>query len=259
LTAAPPRKGLLVLAYHAISPTWHDPLCVPPDTFRAQLRRLADAGYRSVSVRQAASGTATGRRVAITFDDAFESAARVAKPILDELGWTATVFVPTRPVTTREPMRWLGGGIARRPEEDAELRAMSWRDVELLAAAGWEVGSHSRTHRRLSELPDDELTEELEGSRRELVDHVGRCDAVSYPWGEVVPRVVAAARRAGYSAGSGLGGRFRFGDPMAVPRVVIAREDGARGFALKTAPAMWLLRSTAAWTLAERARTILRG
>lgn len=244
----PARRGLLVLAYHAISPSWRHPLSTTPEAFRSQLGLLAARGYRGVTFSDAATSPSRDRRVAVTFDDAFRSAALHGKPILGEFGWPATVFVPTTPVTTREPMHWLGG-------QGGEVESMTWDDLEELAAHGWEVGSHSRTHRLLSELPSAEAAEELAGSREEIRVRIGSCDGISYPWGEVGPTVVEAARSAGYSTGSGLAGRFRFGDPMRVPRVAIADADGTgRRFRLKISPLFWRARATPAWALVERAR-----
>jgi peptidoglycan/xylan/chitin deacetylase (PgdA/CDA1 family) len=254
MTAAPARRGLLVLAYHAVTDDWRDPLAVTPETFRSHLRLLARGGYRPLTFSEAATTPSTRRRVAITFDDAFASAARWGAPILAELGWPATVFVPTQPVEKQEPMLWLGADVERTPEELEHMRAMTWGDVERLAGAGWEVGSHTQTHRRLSELDRESVDGELRGSRDELVRRFGRCEAISYPWGEVVAAVVAAAKRAGYSTGSGLGGRFRFGDAMTVPRVAIAREDGGARYALKTSPLFWRVRGSRLWERVERAR-----
>ena len=246
--SSPSRRGLLVLAYHAVTPTWRHPLAVAPEAFRAQLRLLVSRGYRGVTFGEAAHTESSARRVAITFDDAFASVASAGRPILAELGWPATVFVPTVPVETREPMRWLGGG-------GSEVLPMSWDDVEELAASGWEIGSHTRTHRLLSRLPPEEVAEELSGSRREILRRVGRCDAISYAWGEVEPGVIEMAREAGYTSGSGLAGQFRFGDPMRVPRFAVAGADGTRArFRIKTSPLVWLARSTPAWRLLDSLR-----
>jgi len=250
---APAHRGLLVLAYHAISSDWDDPLSLAPETFRSQLESLAASGYRGVTFSEAATSAATEKRVAVTFDDAFASAAVHAPPVLDELGWPATVFAPTVPVETQEPMRWLGSAA-----DDRVRVAMTWGDLNQLADNGWEIGSHTRTHRRLSELRDDELGDELGRSREEIEAHVGRCSSISYPWGEVSRRVVDAARADGYETGSGLGGRFRFGDPMAVPRVALARGDGALGWRLKTSPLTWNLRSSAVWVVFEGVRGLAR-
>jgi peptidoglycan/xylan/chitin deacetylase (PgdA/CDA1 family) len=124
---------------------------------------------------------------------------------------------------------------------------MTWRQLEQLSETGWEIGSHSRTHRRLSQLDTDELEDELAGSREEIAGRLGACTSISYPWGEVHPRVVAAAQRAGYTAASGLDGRFRRGDPMAVPRFAVSGADGPLRFRLKTSGWFWALRSTPGW------------
>lgn len=246
----------LALAYHAVAPAWRDPLCVTPETFARQLRTLAARGFRGTTLAEIARDGARGRRVAITFDDAFASAADWALPVLDDLGWPATVFVPTEPVTHRQPMRWLLED-RWRAEADPHLVPMTWLQVETLADKGWEIGSHSRTHPRLSALDESALEAELADSRRAIVDHVGRCESISYPWGEVDARVVSRARRAGYSAGSGLGGRFRARDPMAVPRVAIGSADARLRYGLKTSEAVWFVRGTPLWSAAEALRRLV--
>jgi peptidoglycan/xylan/chitin deacetylase (PgdA/CDA1 family) len=235
------------VAYHAVTTRWPHPLAISPERLRLQLTRLAERGLRGVTLAQA------GERdtIAITFDDGFSSVASAAKPILDELGWRATVFVVTDAVGSGRPMLWLGGPADEAPQERLPL---TWEEVEALADAGWEIGSHSRTHRLLSALSDDELDEELAGSRDAVVGRVGACASISYPFGELDDRVVAAARRAGYSCGSGLAGRFVRGDELRIPRVAISGGDDSVRFALKTSSLFGLLRTTPAWTWLELLR-----
>jgi len=123
-----------------------------------------------------------------------------------------------------------------------------------LAEEGWEIGSHSRTHALLSTVGDAELEEEIEGSRAEIVENLGSCASIGYPWGEVDGRIVGAARRAGYKAGSGLAGRFVHDDPLRVPRLAVSGVDGSFRFALKTSGLLWTLRSTRLWDVLDRAR-----
>src|SRR5436305_1012677 len=89
------RSDTLVLCYHTISDTWGDTAAVRTTRFRRQLALLSSLGYRGVTFIEAVEGERRGRRVAVTFDDAFRSVLRVAFPILDRLGWPATVFVAT--------------------------------------------------------------------------------------------------------------------------------------------------------------------
>lgn len=237
----------LALAYHDISVSWQHDLAVTPETFAHQLARLAERGYTGVTLSELAAGSLDRRVVAITFDDGFRSVLTQAKPALDSLGWPGTVFAVTDGVGSPGGASWIGPSAAAQP-------LLAWHDLEALASAGWEIGSHGRTHRLLSKLEPAELADELEGSRRAVADRVGSCRSISYPWGEVDRRVVAAARGAGYTAGSGLAGRATPGDPLAVTRFAVGSADGALRFALKTSPAVQSLRRTAAWTAVTTVR-----
>jgi len=98
----------LVLCYHAISERWPADLSVRPAAFSRQLAFLADRGYRAVTFEEAVGGPDAGRRVAVTFDDAFTSVVTAAKPVLDRLGWVATVFAVSRFAATGGRLRWDG-------------------------------------------------------------------------------------------------------------------------------------------------------
>lgn len=239
----------LSLAYHAIDPHWRDPtLSVDPSAFATQMDGLAGRGYRGLTFSDAALGDHSDRVVSITFDDAYPSVLEHALPVLRGLGWPATVFAPTATVTSGRPMTWLGAGFA------AEKRQLTWPELGGLAEEGWEIGSHSRTHALLSTVDDAELDEEIAGSRAEIVERLGSCASIGYPWGEVNGRIVEAARRAGYTAGSGLAGRFVQGDPLRVPRLAISGVDGSFRLALKTSGLLWTLRSTRVWDVLDRVR-----
>jgi peptidoglycan/xylan/chitin deacetylase (PgdA/CDA1 family) len=246
-----PRR--LILCFHAVDPTWPDAwLSTPPAAFESLVRSLVHAGYRGATMTATVADDSTDLVAAITFDDAYSSVAAVAAPILARIGWPATVFVPTQPMLERGWMDWLGADIcAAHPVATAQLTP---DEVGALAEQGWEVGSHGRTHRMLSRLRDDELHEELARSRSELEAVAGSCTSISYPWGEVDPRVVDAARAAGYTTGTGLAGRFTWDDPLRVPRMMVAGSDRGLRLALKTSAATWALRATPLWGALDRVR-----
>jgi peptidoglycan/xylan/chitin deacetylase (PgdA/CDA1 family) len=237
----------LVLCYHAVDDTWHDlSLSVPSGIFRRQMEVLRAAGYEATTFASLATGDVTGgRALAVTFDDAFTSVATNAFPILSEFGWPATVFVPTEPVAQQTFMYWISDDV--RGHHPVAAAPLDWSSLADLAAAGWEIGSHSQTHRLLSLLSDDDLRAELEVSREEVAAHVGTCVSISYPWGEVDERVVRAARRAGYQAGAGLAGRFDWTEPLRFPRVTVAGQDGRFAFSVKSSRPFWRLRSLPIW------------
>lgn len=226
----------LALCYHAVSPTWPTALAVAPDQFEQQLALLARRGMRGVRFTDLATGPQPRGMVAITFDDAYRSVLELARPALDRLGWPATVFVPTAFPADGRPMSWPGIDHWMGSEHEDELRPMSWGELEELAAAGWEIGSHTQTHPRLTELDDPALAEELWRSREAVEARLGACPSIAFPYGDVDERVVAATRDAGYAAGAALGQRPR---PSAhdASRVGVWRADSPTRFRLKVSSA----------------------
>ena len=150
----------LFLCFHAVDATWLDPgLSVAPDVFTLLIASLAAAGYRGETFSSVVAATGSDRLVAVTFDDGFTSVATQAAPILDDVGWPASVFVPTAPIFDGGSMYWIGAGVRDlHPTATSHVTPEQIRD---LASRGWEVGSHSRTHRLLSRLTPAELDHEL--------------------------------------------------------------------------------------------------
>ena len=73
---------------------------------------------------------------------------------------------------------------------ESELAVMGWGELARLAEVGWEIGSHTRTHPGLPRLDDEPLRDELEGSRAEVEEHLGRpCRSLAYPYGDLDGRV----------------------------------------------------------------------
>jgi peptidoglycan/xylan/chitin deacetylase (PgdA/CDA1 family) len=243
-------NDLLVLCYHAVSPRWQMPYALTPSALRAQVARLLRAGYEPVTVSEAlgAPAAAGGRRLAVTFDDALVSVVAEALPVLDALGVPATVFACTDWVGRDAPMRigydrWLG------TPHEAQLHSLGWDELAALRDRGWEIGSHTCTHPRLTQLDDDALSRELVDSRRAVEQHLGGpCRALAYPHGDCDARVVAAAGSAGYDVALTARAGTGAADPLRVPRAVVLRDDGRARIALKTSVAARRLRgSDRAW------------
>jgi SAM-dependent methyltransferase len=104
-------------------------------------------------------------------------------------------------------------------------------DIARIAAAGHEIGFHTRGHRVLTELPDDELAHELADGRDELAAAAGApVELIAYPFGVADARVAAAARSAGYGAGFTVAPAAvtPASDPLLLPRVDAPYEPPAR-------------------------------
>lgn len=249
-------RDVLVLCYHAVSERWPASLSIAPAHLEEHLRLLASRGFRSVTFQEAVLRPPASRTVAITFDDAFRSVIELALPILSRAGFVATVFAPTAFVGTEEPMAWPGIDHWRDTEHASELAPMSWGELERLVGAGWEIGSHTRSHPRLPTLADDALKDELSRSRLDVERHLGRpCPSVAYPYGDHDARVVEAAGKAGYEAAGTLPARLtRNPGPLDWPRIVVTHADHPRRFRLKVASLTRRARATGAWSLLHAAR-----
>ena len=120
-----------------------------------------------------------------------------------------------------------------------------------LGRAGWEIGSHTRTHPRLPELDDAGAGRRARAARATSAsERLGRqCRSIAYPYGDHDARVAAAAREAGYLAGCGVRPLDDPQSPLQRARVGVYNGDDARRFRLKTSPAMRRLRASPAWRL----------
>jgi peptidoglycan/xylan/chitin deacetylase (PgdA/CDA1 family) len=238
----------LILAYHAVSSSWPSDLAIPEQTLRAQLSLLKRRGFVGMTFRdweqRRARRSLPKRSVVVTFDDGYASTLN-AKPILETLGYPATVFPVLRFVEGGEPLCWPGIERWRHSEHAEELQPLTWSQLEQLVTAGWEVGSHTVGHPLLPELPDEELESELHRSRAGIVDRLGSCDTIAYPYGEADERVARAAASAGYTAGCTLT-RFHLADePHLRPRVGLFSSDTGARLRAKLSPVSLTLRRSA--------------
>ncbi len=127
--------------------------------------------------------------VALTFDDGFANVMTEAVPLLEERGITATLFVV--PAHVGGSNDW-----ARRSSGIPALPLLGWADLGRLRDKGFDVGSHTRRHRRLSRCSGAELADEIEGAREDILVALGtRPVAFAYPYGDVDPRAAVVVER----------------------------------------------------------------
>ena len=228
----------LVLCYHAISENFPAALSTTPERFEAQLDLLLRRGYQPRTFTAAITEASKSKTVAVTFDDAYRSVLDLAKPIMDARGVPGTVFAPTDWVGRDEPMQWDGIDQWLGGPHEHELHCMTRDQLHELAEAGWEIGSHTCSHPRLTTVDDDTLTRELEESKQAL-----GCRSIAYPYGDVDQRVIDATRKAGYETAASLPkSGFRKTDPLDWPRVGVYHVDDLRRFKLKTSRLTRLIR-----------------
>jgi peptidoglycan/xylan/chitin deacetylase (PgdA/CDA1 family) len=79
---------------------------------------------------------------------------------------------------------------------------LTWPMIQEMHRAGITIGSHSRSHISLPAESLETVVDELEGSKREIEQHIGAPVAhFAYPGGQFTPRDVEALERTGYRFG----------------------------------------------------------
>jgi peptidoglycan/xylan/chitin deacetylase (PgdA/CDA1 family) len=188
---------LAILMYHSLDESGSR-VSLTPRQFARQLERLHDAAYTVLPLGEAltelwsagdASKSLSRRLAALTFDDGYASVHQVAAPLLDRLGWRATIFAVSEYLGSNN--RWPG-----QAEFVPSAQLLSWQQLGDLSRAGWEIGAHTRTHPDLTRLESPRLEDEIAGGKRQLEDRLGRCvELFAYPSGLYDERVRAIARR----------------------------------------------------------------
>ena len=208
----------------------------------------------SESERRRQEGSLPPRSVVVTFDDGYASTVR-AGPILDRFGFPGTVFVVTSFVDSQELMSWEGVAHWLSSEHAANMQPLSWPSLGSLVERGWEIGSHTVTHPRLPFVDDEQLAYELETSRQAIVDRLGSCKSIAYPYGLANATVAHAAARAGYLAGATLSAAHRVDEPLRRPRVGIYAGDTGIRLRAKMSPIVNRTRRMRTFALLAGART----
>lgn len=128
-----------ILMYHYLSvppanaDAYRRDLSVTPANFEAQLKYLADNGYKTISLYDLHAHLNSGaplpaKPIIITFDDGYRDAYEFAFPLLRKYGMLATFFIVTDFAGSDNP------------------DYMRWPQIQELSKAGMSIESHSRTH-----------------------------------------------------------------------------------------------------------------
>ncbi|HSK49829.1 MAG TPA: polysaccharide deacetylase family protein [Solirubrobacterales bacterium] len=225
---------LLVLCYHGVSETWPAATSVRPGDFEEQLRHFSRRGYVGATLTTALTAPPAERTLVVSFDDAHRSVLEQAAPIMERLGIPGTVFVPTDYAGGDAPMAWSGYDEWLGTEHEGELLCLGWGELGGLAATGWEVGSHTCSHPRLSQLDDEQIARELRESKQICEERLGvPCRSLAYPYSDYDDRAVAAALEAGYSYAVTVPRRPTAPLPLQWPRVGAYQGESARRIALR--------------------------
>lgn len=180
-----------ILLYHHVAENLpYNPYNMEPADFDAQMKWLHDNGYQTINVNDLAvlirqGGQIPLRPVIITFDDGNLDIYQNAYPILKQYGFSATFFVVSQYIN--------GAGM------------VSSDQLKELIANGWEIGSHSSSHKDLTEQGVD-LVREIRGSKEDMEYWLGvPIRTFAYPFGKIDDNILNMTFNADYDSAVGLG------------------------------------------------------
>lgn len=192
---------VIILMYHIIDKPLapeEEKYCCTPENFEKQMRYLHRSGYTPVPLDKFVDmldgkDACPEHSVVITFDDGFECLVNKALPVLQKYDIPSTVFVPSDLIGDNNA--WMHNrGFPRR-------RLLTKPQLLELSNAGVSIGSHTRTHVRLTDISNDRLGDEINTSKKILEDAVGcKVDYFAYPYGLYNEQTLAVVKRAGYRA-----------------------------------------------------------
>jgi peptidoglycan/xylan/chitin deacetylase (PgdA/CDA1 family) len=211
--------SVVVLQYHFVATDTPASTSVTPAQFAAHLEAIDASGATVLPLAEALEALHAGRTLpetalAITFDDAYESIAEAAHPLLRARGWPYTIFVNPEPIDGRH------GGF------------LSWDQLRQLATEGVTIGNHGLRHDYMVRgesqgLPAPAAPAYETYLETQVLDAQARIDAelgaqpklFAYPYGEFAPTLQSWLKAQGYAAfGQHSGPLWAGSDPQALPR-----------------------------------------
>jgi peptidoglycan/xylan/chitin deacetylase (PgdA/CDA1 family) len=200
-----------------------DYLTIEQGLFFKHIEHLA-ANYSIIQIRdvltfQTRYDNLPPNPIIISFDDSLKDNIEYALPILDQFKVSAIFFIIAG---------YLGKNNAWNHRAYRFSNHMNSDDLKNLIQAGYEIGSHSLTHQRLTKLSNEQLKKEFAESRQIITDIIGVSpDAFSYPYGGVDKRCSSlcgkyyklgfSSSRQGYSDWTV--------DPMNIQRIYVSPDD----------------------------------
>ncbi|MFQ2907281.1 polysaccharide deacetylase family protein [Aeromonas allosaccharophila] len=222
------RREMPVIMYHrfieqdsekGVHGTW-----MPIAMFEKHLRLMKWLGYETLTFRDLADKGFIHRLqygkkyLMITADDGYQDNLTRMLPLLEKYGYKAVVYV----VTGEGYNRW---DVEHPTNPDTKVSLMSGEQVKALAASGYvEIGGHTLTHPRLSQLTAEQQAHEIQENKRQLEALLGHpLLSFAYPYGDMNDSAKEQAIAAGYhfAVATNSGPKAMHQDPYQIRRIAI--------------------------------------
>jgi peptidoglycan/xylan/chitin deacetylase (PgdA/CDA1 family) len=190
--------GWPILTYHHVGPRQRGArikgLYVSSRLFARQMSELQEGGFSAAAYPPSADATSKiERQVWLTFDDGFKDVFEHGLPVLRKLRFTGIQFLVSSLLGKTNEWQQCVGDVTEPLMDSGQVR--EW------LAAGQQIGSHTQTHPRLTELSSSAAQEEIAASKKSLEDTFGvAVEHFCYPYGDWNATVRDLAKAAGYKS-----------------------------------------------------------
>ncbi len=213
-------EGVPALVFHKLGALPHGvklkSLYVDEGLFAWQMRNLRGGGFSAASLDDWRGFSAPDpARAVLTFDDGSRTVLRHAIEELSVNRFTGIQFIVAGAI----------GGVNHwdvRENGEAADPLMDAAEIREWLAAGHEIGAHTLTHPRLTEIPSDRAKEEISASKKMIEDTFGIVVRhFCYPYGKWNRRVRDLVEEAGFETAVTLefGVNSAVRDPFALKRI----------------------------------------
>lgn len=207
------RQEVPILCYHQIR-DWRSTdsktaqnYIVPVQTFKEQIKMLADSGYHTVLPDQLYAYLTTGaalppKPIMLTFDDTDLEQFTEAAPEMKKYGFKGVFFVMT--VSLGRP------------------HYMSKEQVKQLSDDGHAIGSHTWDHHNVKQYQGQDWVTQIEKPSKQLEAITGKpIHYFAYPFGLWNPQAIPQLKQRGFVAAFQLSGKRDPNDPLHTIRRII--------------------------------------
>jgi len=187
------QEGHPILCYHKIALPPKQArikgLYLEPKLFLRQINEIKQAGL-AFSFPES-STVSKKETITITFDDGFVSNLIEAVPLMKKVGVQAINYLVADRIGQTSDWEAREGGEADPLMDESQVR--EW------LTAGHQIGAHTCTHPRLSQISEAEAKEEISASRKKLEDRFGvLIEHFAYPYGDYNQTTLELVREAGF-------------------------------------------------------------
>ena len=215
------RKQVPILCYHQIR-DWKASdsevakvYIVPPGTFRAQLKMLADSGYHTILPDQLHAYLTTGAKlpskpIMLTFDDTCEEQFTLAAPEMKKYGFKGVFFIMT--VSIGRP------------------RYMKSEQIKSLSDAGHVIASHTWDHHNFKKYQGEDWTTQIDKPTKRLQEITGKkIEYFAYPFGLWNEGGIPELKKRGFKAAFALAEKRSEKEPLyTIRRIIAAGSDSPK-------------------------------